>query len=106
MNTLTFETGLSDHHKFIGTMLRSTFVKGKPKKIRYFCYKNCNNEKFEQELKKHLSSVLHFELFHLAFRTTLDRFEPLKQKDMPNNYQLFMTKTLRTDIMKRSKFKQ
>ena len=33
MNTLTFDTGLSDHHKLIGKMLRSTFAKGKPKKI-------------------------------------------------------------------------
>ena len=33
MNTLTFETGLSDYHKLIGTMLRSTFSKGKPKKF-------------------------------------------------------------------------
>ena len=32
MKTLTFETGVSDHHKLIGTMLRSTFTKGKPKK--------------------------------------------------------------------------
>ena len=32
MNTLTFEAGLSHHHKFIGTMLRSTFAKHKPKK--------------------------------------------------------------------------
>ena len=32
MKTLTFETGVSDHHKLIGTMLRSTFVKRKPKK--------------------------------------------------------------------------
>ena len=35
MNTLTFETGVSDHHKLIGTKLRSTFAKGKPKKIFY-----------------------------------------------------------------------
>ena len=35
MKTLTFETGVSDHHKFIGTMLRSTFAKGKPKKMFY-----------------------------------------------------------------------
>ena len=32
MKTVTFETGVSDHHKLIGTMLRSTFAKGKPKK--------------------------------------------------------------------------
>ena len=29
MNTLTFVTGVSDHHKLIGTMLRSTFGQGK-----------------------------------------------------------------------------
>ena len=32
MKTLTFGTGVSDHHKLIGTMLRSRFTKGKPKK--------------------------------------------------------------------------
>ena len=32
MNTLIFETGVSDHHKLIETMLRFIFVKGKPKK--------------------------------------------------------------------------
>ena len=32
MNTLTFETGVSDHHKLIGTMLRYTFAKSKPKR--------------------------------------------------------------------------
>ena len=78
MNTLTFETGVSDHHKLIGMMLRSTFAKGKPKKIFYRCYKHFDNEKFEEELKKHLSSVLDFESFHLAFKTTLDQFAPFK----------------------------
>ena len=85
INTLTFETGVSDHHKLIGTMLRSTFAKGKPKKIFYRCYKNFDNEKFEEELKKHLSSVLDFETFHLAFKTTLDRFAPLQQKVVTKN---------------------
>ena len=32
MKTMTFEMGVSDYHKLIGTMLRSTFAKGKPKK--------------------------------------------------------------------------
>ena len=68
MNTLTFKTGVSDHHKLVGMMSRSTFTKGKPKKIFYGCYKNFDNEKFEEELKKHLSSVQGFESFHLAFK--------------------------------------
>ena len=33
INTLTFKTGVSDHHKLVGTMPRSTFTNGKPKKI-------------------------------------------------------------------------
>ena len=50
MNTLIFETGVSDHHKLIGTMQRSTFAKGKPKK-KIYCYKSFDNEKFEEKLK-------------------------------------------------------
>ena len=79
MNTLTIETGVSDHHKLIGKMLRSTFAKGKPKIIFYRSYKNFDNEKFEELLKKYLSSMLDFQSFHLVFKTTLDRFSPLKQ---------------------------
>ena len=32
MKTLTFETGVSDHQKLIGTMPGSTFAQEKPKK--------------------------------------------------------------------------
>ena len=61
MKTLTFEMGVSDHHKLIDTMLRSTFAKGKPKKMFYRCYKNFDNKKFEEELQKQLLSVSDFE---------------------------------------------
>ena len=105
MNTLAFKTGVSDHHKLIGTMLRSTFAKGKPKKIFYRCYKNFDNEKFQEELKKHFSSVLDFESFHLAFKTTINRFPPLKQNVVRNNNQPFIKKALRQVIMKSSKLK-
>ena len=93
MKTLTFETGVSDHHKLIGTMLRSTFAKGKPKKMFYRCYKNFDNKKFEEELQKQLLSVSDFESFHFAFKVILNQFAPLKQKIMRNNNQPFMTKT-------------
>ena len=86
-------------------MLRSTFAKGKPKKIFYRRYKNFDNEKFEEEVKTHLSSVLDFESFHAAFKTTLDWFAPLQQKVVRNSNQLFMTKTLCKTIMKKSKLK-
>ena len=33
MKTHIFETGMSDHHKFIGVILASTFAIGRPNKI-------------------------------------------------------------------------
>ena len=80
MNTLTFKMGASDHHKIVGTMPRSAFTKGKPKKIFYGCYKNFDNEKFKEELKSHLSSVQDFESSHVALKTAPDRFVRLNKK--------------------------
>ena len=109
MKTLTFETGVSDHHKLIGTMLRSTFAKGKPKKMFYRCYRNFDNKKFEEELQKQLPSVSDFESLQFAFNVILNQFSPLKQKliqPFNRNYnQPFMTKTLCKAIMKRSKLR-
>ena len=67
-------------------------------KVFYRCRKNFDNEKFEGKLKKHSSSVLDFESFHVAFA-------PLKQKVVPNDIQPSMRKTLRKAIMKRSKLR-
>ena len=83
-------------------MLRSTFTKGKPKKIFNQCYKNFDNEKFEEELKKLASWMLDFESFHPAFKTTLYCFVPLKQKLEQSNNQPFMTKTINKTNMNRS----
>ena len=51
MKTLAFEAGVSDHRKLIGTTLRLTFAKGKPKKMFYRCYENFDNKTFEEELQ-------------------------------------------------------
>ena len=78
MKTLTLEMGVSDHHKLIGTMLRSTFVKGKPKRMFCRCYKNFHNKRFEEELQKQLLSVSDFESFHFPFKVILNQFAPLR----------------------------
>ena len=87
IKTLTFETDVSDHDKLIGTMLKSTFVKGKPKKMFYRCYRNFDNKKFEEELEKQLPSVSDFESFQFAFKFILNQVTPLKQKLIRNNNQ-------------------
>ena len=60
---------------------------------------NFDNEKFEKELKMHLSSTLDSELFHLAFKATLDQFAPSKQNARDGN-QSFMIKIFRKAITK------
>ena len=86
-------------------MLRSTFAKGKPKKMFYRCNRNFDNKKFEEELQKRLSSVSDFESFQVAFKVIFNQFAPLKQKLIQNNNQPLITETLRIRkaIMKRSK---
>ena len=76
----TCETGLSDHHKMVHSFLRKTFAKGKPKTIYYRCFKNFEQNKFNEELKKRISIDLSFEAFLEIFQSTLDRFAPYKQK--------------------------
>ena len=52
MKTLTFEAGVSDHHKLIGTMLRSTFTKGKPKKCFTVAIKTLTTKSLKKNLQK------------------------------------------------------
>ena len=91
--------------ELIGTMLRSTFPKGKPKRVFYRCYKKFDNKTFEEKLQKHLLSVSGFESFHFAFRFILNQSAPLKKKLIRNNNQPFMTKSLHNAIMKKSKLR-
>ena len=52
MHTKTISTGLSDCHKMILTVLKTTFKKDKPKEITYHCFKNFVENKFRSDLKK------------------------------------------------------
>ena len=52
MKSIALETGVSDHHKIIMTIFRSTFAKVIPKTFYYRCYKNFNLEQFQMELKE------------------------------------------------------
>ena len=52
MKTLALETRISDHHKLIGLMLKSTFSKSKPETIYYRCYKNFDDKQFKETKRK------------------------------------------------------
>ena len=66
-NSSTFETGISDHHSLICTMLHSTFCKGPSKFIYNRSYNNYDKEQFENVLKQGLVSSSNFEEFLILF---------------------------------------
>ena len=64
MKSMTLETSISDHHKMIMSIFRSTFAKGKHKTFYYCCYKKFNLEQFQMVLKK---NQMKFPTTHLIF---------------------------------------
>ena len=53
-NTSSFETGISDHHHLIYSMLKTTFEKEESKKVTYRNYKQFQWENFEKDLTSSL----------------------------------------------------
>ena len=101
------ETGLSDHHLLIYTMLKIKYIKLPPVTIRYRQYKNFNNEQFLAELQFCIANnvIASYKEFENIFTNILDKHAPLKAKLLRANNRLHITKNLRVAIMKRSKLK-
>ena len=54
-NTSSYETGLTDHHHMIYTMLKSSFVNIEPKQLNYRDFKNFSFEVFDEDLSEVLA---------------------------------------------------
>ena len=105
MNTGTVETGLSDHHLLIYTMLKTTFDKLPPKLIQYRSWKDFDENLFRCELEQKLYNVYDYATFHRIFNNALDRYAPMRTKILRGNNQPHVNKFLRKAIMKRSRLK-
>ena len=106
-NSNVIEVGISDHHSFVVTALRSELVKGNPKTKFYRDCKNFELKAFQRELNGKLNEnmISKNSNFHNILVNTLNTHAPLKKKVMRFNNNPFMTKTLRKAIMQRSKLK-
>ena len=102
----TFETGISDHHKLVSTILKSGSFKGKSKIKIYRSYKNFELENFDRILKDKLEKLKNhsYAEFEKVFLKELNKHAPLKKKVLRHN-NAFMTKELRKEIMLQSKLK-
>ena len=57
MKTNNFETGISDHHKMISTIMKLHFTRGSPKTKYYRDYRKVDIDYFSSELSRQLDSV-------------------------------------------------
>ena len=110
-HSLTYETGLSDHHHMIITFLRSHLVRLQSKKITYRSYKKFNESLFLKDVQNLDFSCnsedpnVIYESLVQKFQNIIDKHAPLKQKTVRGNQAPFMNKTLRKAIYTRSRFK-
>ena len=66
-NTTTVATGLSDFHKMVVTVMKTTFPKAEPQVVYYRDYKNFDLYNFRKDLREELRKTtekdhLHFEM--------------------------------------------
>ena len=105
----TSETGLSDYHKMITTIMKATFEKKEPLKIKYRSYKKFDDNNFRYDLSFNLSHNLigntHFEDFQNIYMKVLNTHAPMKTKTIRGNNCPFMNKILSKAFMYRSRLK-
>ena len=108
-NSTTIETGLSDFHKMVITVMKSKFPKQSPNIIAYRDYKNFCNEKFRDEIISKLNEAdlgdSDLEKFHETFLNTLNKHAPLKHKYVRANQAPYMNKNLHKAVMNRSRLR-
>ena len=103
-NTTTVSTGLSDFHKMIITVLKTTFPKAKPRIVPYRDFSKYNVDNFTGELKINLESkgLKNYESFENIFLGVLNSHAPSKKKVIRANQKPYITKEMRKAIMLRS----
>ena len=80
-STSSFETGTSDHHHLIYSMLKTTFEKEESKKVTYRNYKQFKWENFEKYLTSSLRNCIgEYENYEQNFIKVLNTHDPEKVK--------------------------
>ena len=79
-HTSSYEMGLSDHHRMIYTMLKSSFINIEPKLLNYTEYKNFSFGNFKEDLSEALLDCRNsYDEFESAFITALEKHAPEKK---------------------------
>ena len=93
-NSLAIETGLSDHHKMIITVLKSYFKKKHPVIKNYRSYKHFDEDLFRRDLKINLQNlneeIRDYDNFKEIFMKVLNHHAPTMKKLIRGNNAPFM----------------
>ena len=101
--TQTVSTGISDFHKMIVTVLKTTFKKAKPREILYRSYKNYDDSAFKEDLKCKLVDCNNYTEYEKRFVEVVNTHAPIKKRLVRANEVPYMTKALRKAIANRSR---
>ena len=84
--------------------MKLTFPKIAPTTITYRNMKNFDRDSFRNELRSNLNKITpkSYGTFEKTFLDVLDNHAPEKEKSIRANHKQYVTKTMRTAIMKRS----
>ena len=104
MKTMAVSTGLSDFHKMIVTVMRTTFPKREPQIIKYRDFSKYNKVTFGNDLRKNLENQpSDYDTFEKLFLETLEIHAPKKTKVLRANHKPYVSKEMRKAIMIRSR---
>ena len=82
-NTTTVETGLSDFHQIVLTVLKKTYQKAGPPVLNYGDYKNFSEQTFKQDLREELeiikSSDINYDSIQHCFEKVIDKHAPMNK---------------------------
>ena len=102
-----FETGLSDFHKLVVTVLKSTFPKSPSKIITYRSYKDFSNDLLENNFKNYLLSKQNMTLeftsltrFTRIFIETRNKHAPIKKNIIAETTQILLCKAYGAIILR------
>ena len=108
-NAHIIETGISDVHRMVVTVMKTYFKKLKPKTIYYRNYKYFSNDNFRRDLLNELMKgnieISRLDIFTNTALRILGYHAPVKKRSVRGNESPFMSKSLKKEIMKRSRLR-
>ena len=103
----TLETGFSDFHHMVHTILKTTHDRLPPKVVSFRFYRNFSETYFREELARKLNEnpPENYVEFENLYITTLNGFAPKKSVSIRGNNKPHMSKKLRKAMMNRTRLK-